>query len=418
MNNHFCPSPFIYISNNLEGKLRYCCLVHTGLKDDTGKEFHSSTSTLDEVWNSPDLNSVRDRMIEGTPIRDCSVCYNAEKSGGGSLRRDLVREWVDGSSKEQLDNILTEYNETKKVSAPVSVEVRTGSICNLKCRMCHPTDSILIEKEYQKFDRTIPNWTKLNYEKGSSHVEHNSYFQQVIDNLPNTQRLRFSGGEPLINDSTYEVIEEATRKGYSKNIDLFINTNFTKLTTDILENLKTFKTVNIDISIDGYKGVHEYVRTGIDWNDIDENLIKIRPYLNENFYITTNTTVQNLNVFYLEDILKWSITELNITPVLCVLNNPTWLAVKNMPPDAKVEATKRLTALINSDLVMSFKHPSWLAERIQSVIESIKVPADPQEYNRFLYFTQVTDSERKQNYRESIPELASYYEQYYPIKDL
>jgi organic radical activating enzyme len=418
MNNHFCPSPFIYISNNLEGKLRYCCLVHTGLKDDTGKEFHSSTSTLDEVWNSPDLNSVRDRMIEGTPIRDCSVCYNAEKSGGGSLRKDLVREWVDGSSKEQLDNILTEYNETKKVSAPVSVEVRTGSICNLKCRMCHPTDSILIEKEYQKFDRTIPNWTKLNYEKGSSHVEHNSYFQQVIDNLPNTQRLRFSGGEPLINDSTYEVIEEATRKGYSKNIDLFINTNFTKLTTEILENLKTFKTVNIDISIDGYKGVHEYVRTGIDWNDIDENLIKIRPYLNENFYITTNTTVQNLNVFYLEDILKWTITELNITPVLCVLNNPTWLAVKNMPPDAKVEATKRLTALINSDLVMNFKHPAWLAERIQSVIESIKVPADPQEYNRFLYFTQVTDSERKQNYRESIPELASYYEQYYPIKDL
>ena len=418
MNNHFCPSPFIYISNNLEGKLRYCCLVHTGLKDENGKEFHSSTSTLDEVWNSADLNSVRDKMIEGTPIHDCSVCYNAEKSGGGSLRKDLVREWVDGSSKEQLTNILTEYNETKKVLAPVSVEVRTGSICNLKCRMCHPTDSILIEKEYQKFDRTIPNWTKLNYEKGSSHVEHNSYFQQVIDNLPNTQRLRFSGGEPLINDSTYEVIEEATRKGYSKNIDLFINTNFTKLTTEILENLKTFKTVNIDISIDGYKGVHEYVRTGIDWNDIDENLIKIRPYLNENFYITTNTTVQNLNVFYLEDILKWSITELNITPVLCVLNNPTWLAVKNMPPDAKIEATKRLTSLMNSDLVKSFRHPLWLAERIQSVIESIKVPADPQEYNRFLYFTQVTDSERKQNYRESIPELASYYEQYYPIKDL
>ena len=64
MNNHFCPSPFIYISNNLEGKLRYCCLVHTGLKDENGKEFHSSTSTLDEVWNSADLNSVRDKMAK------------------------------------------------------------------------------------------------------------------------------------------------------------------------------------------------------------------------------------------------------------------------------------------------------------------------------------------------------------------
>lgn len=418
MNKHFCPSPFIYISNNLEGKLRYCCLVHTGLKDVDGKEFHSSTSSLDDVWNSEDLNSVRNRMIEGTPIRDCNVCYELEKSGGGSLRKDLVRQWVDGSDKETFDQIIIKYKKTQRIDAPISVEVRTGSICNLKCRMCHPTDSILIEKEYQKFNRIESGWRKLNYEKGSSHVEHDNYFQQVINNLPNTQRLRFSGGEPLINESTHEVIAEAARKGYSKNIDLFINTNFTKLTTEILENLKTFKTVNLDISIDGYKGVHEYVRSGLDWNDIEENLVKIRPYLNENFYITTNTTVQNLNVFYLEDILKWTIKELNITPVLCVLNNPTWLAVKNMPDEAKIEAKNRLTSLMNSDLVNNFKHPLWLAERIQSVIESIDIPADPIEFNRFLYFTQVTDRERKQNYKESVPELAMYYEQFYPIKEL
>lgn len=418
MNKHFCPSPFIYISNNLEGKLRYCCLVHQGLKDENGNEFHSSTSTLDEVWNSKDLNSIRDKMLQDEPIHDCKVCYNTEKSGGGSLRKDLVRQWVDGSSKEKLDKILNEYSDTKKVPPPVSVEVRTGSICNLKCRMCHPTDSILIEKEYQKFNRIEPTWKKLKYEKGSSHVEHDNYFQQVINNLPNTERLRFSGGEPLINESTHHVIAEAANSGHSKHIDLFINTNFTKLTVEILENLKTFKTVNLDISLDGYKDVHEYIRTGLDWNDIEENLVKIRPYLSENFYITTNTTVQNLNVFYLEDILKWTINELNITPVLCVLNNPTWLAVKNMPSDAKLEAIKRLTALMNSDLVMNFRHPLWLAERIQSVIESIKIPADPKEYNRFLYFTQVTDRERKQDYRQSVPELAKYYEQYYPIQEI
>ena len=174
----------------------------------------------------------------------------------------------------------------------------------------------------------------------------------------------------------------------------------------------------MDISLDGYKQVHEYVRSGLEWSTIEENLEKVRPYLNKNFVLSTNTTVQNLNVLYLADILKWTISELNITPVFCVLDNPKWLAVRNMPPEMKIEAKERLTNLINSDVVNNFKYPHWLAGRITSVIESIDLPADEREFNRFLYFTQVTDNERGQDYRISIPEVASYYEQYYPIKPI
>ena len=44
--------------------------------------------------------------------------------------------------------------------------------------------------------------------------------------------------------------------------------------------------------------------------------------------------------------------------------------------------------------------------------------ADDKEFNRFLYFTDVTDKERSQDYRVNVPEVASYYEQYYPIKEI
>lgn len=418
MNDYFCPNPFIYLTNSLEGTVKYCCLVYRGIKDDNGNTFASDSVNMDEVWNSKDLNNVRQQMIDGVPSKDCQQCYDLEKMGGGSYRNDLISFWMNGNGRKKLDNAIAEHRSGQSMTGPVSIEIRSGSICNLKCRMCYPTASVLIEKEFNKLHRTEPQWIKISSDPGSSQIDHDKYFDEVVDRLEHIDILRFSGGEPFLNDTTNAVIAKAASSGHSKHIDLFVNTNFTKITEKLLEDLSTFKTVNIDISLDGYKQVHEYIRTGLEWSTIEENLVKIRPYLNKNFYLTTNTTVQNLNVLYLEDILRWTINELNITPIFCVLENPKWLAVRNMPPDMKAEAKRRLTALINSDLVNNFKYPLWLAGRITSVLESIDLPADTSEFNRFLYFTQVTDAERGQDYRDSVPEVASYYEQYYPIKQL
>lgn len=418
MNNHFCPNPFVYLTNSLEGIVKYCCLVHRGINDDTGKPFQSSVANVKEIWNSKDLNNVRRQMLDGIPVKDCSGCYKLEEMGGGSLRTDLIAHWMHGSRKEHFDKMMAEYHAGQGMSGPVSMEIRTGNLCNLKCRMCYPTASVLIEKEFNKLRKQESEWHKISTDIGSSMLSHDNYFQEVIDNFHRMDALRFSGGEPFLTDITLQIIHEAASTGHSSHIDLFVNTNFTRITTELLEDLKTFRTVNIDISLDGYKQVHEYVRSGLEWSSIEENLEKIRPYLTQNFFLSTNTTVQNLNVLYLEDVLKWTINELNITPVLCVLDNPKFLAIRNMPTEMKVEASKRIRNLIDSDLVNNYKTSHWLKGRLTSILESIELPADTEEFNRFLYFTNVTDKARGQNYRESIPEVASYYEQYYPVREV
>ena len=418
MNDYFCPNPFVYLTNSLEGTVKYCCLVHRGINDNNGSTFESAKASTDEIWNSNDLNKVRSQMIEGTPVKDCEQCYKLEQMGGGSLRTDLVAYWIKGKGRAKFEKAMEEYKSGQSMTGPVSVEVRSGSICNLKCRMCYPTASILIEKEFNKLHKLEPQWTKISMDKGSSLIDHDKYFDEIVNNFSHIDILRFSGGEPFLNETTNAVIAKAAATGHSKHIDLCVNTNFTKITTELLEDLSKFKTVTIDISLDGYKQVHEYIRSGLSWDTIEENLIKVKPYLNENFNITTNTTVQNLNVLYLEDILKWTITELNITPVFCVLDNPKWLAVRNMPGEMKEEAKKRLKALLSSDMVTNFKFPLWLAGRITSVIESIELAADSSEYNRFLYFTKVTDKERNQDYRVSIPEVAFYYEKFKPTNEI
>ena len=416
MNEYFCPNPFVYATNSLEGIVKYCCLVQRGIKDDNGNEFKSSNASLSEVWNSKDLNNVRQQMIEGKPVNDCEVCYKLERMGGGSLLTDLTAHWMNGPRKEHFDKALAEYHAGQGMSGPVSMEIRTGNLCNLKCRMCYPTASVLIEKEFIKLRKQDSEWNKISNDIGSSMLSHDGYFQEVINNFHRMDALRFSGGEPFLTDITLQIIHEAASTGHSSHIDLFVNTNFTRITTELLEDLKTFRTVNIDISLDGYKQVHEYIRSGLEWTSIEENLLKIKPYLTQNFFLSTNTTVQNLNVLYLEDILQWTIGKLDITPVLCVLDNPKFLAINNMPDDMKREAASRLNKLIESDLVKNFRQSHWLQGRLKSIIETIELPADPEEINRFLYFTQTTDKNRNQDYRVSVPEIASYYEPYYPIR--
>jgi organic radical activating enzyme len=393
-------------------------LVHSGIKDNNGELFTSNSADLVDVWNSNDINLVRKKMIDGERLSQCQVCYKAEDKGGSSLRLDLLSHWCNGPKKIEFQKIYDEYLSGLKMKSPVSVEVRTGSICNLKCRMCFPTCSVLIEKEYNKIQKTQPGWHKLHFGPGSSHIIHDKYFLETIKNFESIEVLRFSGGEPFLNESTNHLISEAAKSGHSKHIDLFVNTNFTKITDQLLEDLSTFKTVNIDISLDGYKQVHEYIRSGLSWNTIEENLIKLRPYLNENFYLTTNTTVQNLNVLYIKEILEWTITELNITPVLCMLNNPQFLAVNNMPDQMKIEALKRLNDLMNSDLVNNFKNSQWLKGRLTNIIETINLPCNVEKFQEFLYFTEITDKERNQDFRVSVPLVAEYYLNYIKQEDI
>jgi organic radical activating enzyme len=413
MNKHFCPNPFIYLTNSTEGQVKFCCLVNRGIKDANGNEYNSSTANMNEVWNSQDLNAIRAKMIAGEAVPECRECYKIEEHGGGSLRKDLMSGWYNGENKERLQKALDEYQSGQAMTGPVSVEVRTGSICNLKCRMCRPADSILIEKEYNKLNRTTDGkWQTLHFGSGSSTIEHDKYFLETINNFQHIDVLRFSGGEPFLNESTNHLIAEAARTGHSQHIELFVNTNFTRITPQLLEDMSTFKAVNIDISLDGYKGVHEYIRTGLKWETIESNLEMIKPYLSKHFYLTTNTTVQNLNVLYLEDVLRWTIKDLNITPVLCTLTNPSWLSVGNMPEEMKDEARLRIQNLINSDLVRGFKFPEWLIGRLNTILDAINVPANTREFERFIYFSDILDKERNQSTQDSIPEVAKFYERF------
>ena len=83
-------------------------------------------------------------MLDGEPLNDhCRVCYNIEAKGIVSARQEETVEWANRLNLKSL-------NDLKKITKPAYYEVRPSNVCNLQCRICSPSASHLIAKEYKR----------------------------------------------------------------------------------------------------------------------------------------------------------------------------------------------------------------------------------------------------------------------------
>jgi sulfatase maturation enzyme AslB (radical SAM superfamily) len=146
------------------------------------------------------MKQSRIKAINGEEIKGCEECYRSERNGGTSLRKDLVEIYED--NEEYLDSVkIAEDNEGHLDKFPTAIELRVGNLCNLKCRMCQPQDSDLINKEYKELisiDNTLSEILPIVDFEITDDLT--SYIQGIRDNAATIKIIRFSGGEPLINN--------------------------------------------------------------------------------------------------------------------------------------------------------------------------------------------------------------------------
>ena len=95
-------------------------------------------------------------------------------------------------------------------------DLRFSNICNFKCRTCNYEYSSQWEQEDKRrgIKRPIINFAK----------EDTALLQDVINQIPNIETAYFAGGEPLITEEHYIIIEEMIRKNRT-DIKLMYNTN-------------------------------------------------------------------------------------------------------------------------------------------------------------------------------------------------
>lgn len=338
----YCPLAWCHLHVSAIGNAMPCCV----------SKWHSpygniNENSFDEIWNNENIRNFRKNMLLDKKSAACADCYSKEKSDSWSLRiesikkyHDMVRHWIDTTDDE------TGYS---KDSFPLYWDIRFSNICNMRCRMCGHfssskwfNDAKVLSNEYN-----LPGYWTNEHKKQAiirGVEDSTSLLNRLEEYLPYTKEIYFAGGEPLLMDEHYRILEYLDKTG-QHDIYLRYGTNLMVLDykkTSVTELWKKFKNVEVFASIDAIADRAEIIRKDTNWGVIENNAYKIK---NEcpDIKFKISPTVQILNVLTVCDLhLDW-IEKGLIGPNDCfynILENPSFYNIRALPAHLKLQATQ------------------------------------------------------------------------------
>lgn len=372
----FCILPWIHLSTRPDGSMRVCCTAnassvgptndksHGGmigvLKDEEGRPNNLNVSDFLSSWNSTYMKNVRLQMINGEEPPSCKKCYIEERSGHNSKRQWETKYW---SARVDVHELLQETQPDGSIPPKLSyIDLRFGTKCQLACVMCSPHDSSGWIKDWQTVYPKLENkslketwqWTNKGSINGSSYNWHKNnpvFWKQFYEQIPHMQQLYFAGGESLIIEEHYEILEEVIRQGHASKLEIRYNSNGVEWRDDLFDLWKHFKIVRFHYSVDSIGPMNEYIRYPSKWERTEEVFHILDKQTSDNVEVTVACAVQALNVYYLPDFLKWKLTQgfkkVNMFPFGAgginyhFVYHPPHLNVKVLPKWFKAECRKK-----------------------------------------------------------------------------
>ena len=161
------------------------------------------------------------------------------------------------------------------------IDLRFGTKCNLKCVMCSPHDSSLWVKDWKKMHPQVQNetlkdsmqWEDKGSTNGSSYNWHKNnpvFWEQFYEQVPYMKQVYFAGGEPLIIEEHYEILEKIIASGKAGEIEIRYNSNGVEWRDDLFDLWKHFKLVRYHYSVDAVGDRNHYIRYPADWTRAQE----------------------------------------------------------------------------------------------------------------------------------------------------
>jgi sulfatase maturation enzyme AslB (radical SAM superfamily) len=386
----FCIYPWIHLHAYPTGEAYPCC--HAEMKP--GVVGNCRTNTLAEIWTGEPMKQLRDSMLSETPHAACVRCYEQEESGFFSGRKSANKHH--GHQIKKLDANPFEMTYW---------DIRFSNLCNLKCRSC---GHIFSSQWYQDQVKLAgPEWrdrnTVLNY-AGRTETD---MWTQLEPHLDYVEQIYFAGGEPLLMEEHYNILEELVKRERF-DVRLVYNTNFTH--TDlkgrsVFEYWKQFDSVAVGASLDGMGLPAEYIRKGTKWYDVVQNRHRmIATCPDVDFYISPTLSI--MNAWHLPDFHKEWVSagliraqDLNVN----ILQDPAHYRIDIAPAEYKQRLEEKY-----------LKHLSWMSDRdplqratqgFRSAIAFMNTTDNTQLIDTFWRKTHELDSIRNENILDVLPEL-------------
>ena len=393
---NFCIYPWVHMHAWPEGHAYPCChATRSPVYGNTRKEL------LADVWNGTQMKRLRQDMLNDTPNETCRKCYEQEDSGFFSGRQSANKHHghhIDRVHRTQPDGTFNEFEMTYW-------DIRFSNLCNLKCRSC---GHIFSSQWYQDQAKIAGgDWKQKNPVLNYAGRTETDMWTQLEPHLDYVEQIYFAGGEPLLMEEHYRILDELVRR---KRFDvrLIYNTNFTH--TDlkgrsVFEYWKQFASVAVGASLDDRGARAEYIRKGTNWSTVELNraeMMRVCPDVD--FYISPTLSIMN----------AWSLTDFHRSwterGLICaqdlnvnILQDPMYYRIDIAPAEYKQKLTAKWR-----------EHIEWLraqdslgraTQGFESAITFMTATDNTHLIDTFWRKTHELDGIRNENVLDVIPEL-------------
>ncbi len=340
----FCVAPWYSVFVNADKKLAPCCKFKS--RDYTYKQ-------IEDYFKSPELEKVRQDLLNGVKNENCAKCWGDEEKGGDSLRLISNRTIAKGTNTRILDQI-----ENPKLENLKSFELVLGNLCNLKCVMCTPklSSQLLAEANLNPELKKIHG--KDYKQKDFDWPKENDFVDWCNKHLPDAIHIKFTGGEPFIIPWIQTVLDKIPDEQKKKCI-LHFTTNLTIVNLGLFENFRKFKEVWLSVSVEGIGETHEYLRYGHKWETLETNIRLIQEMDIPNLILKINHVVQTASYHSIIPMTQhFDERQLEIHPIMCT--DPKHFHISSLTRSSKeqfLEQTDQYTGF-NNDFIQYVRNAS------------------------------------------------------------
>jgi len=379
--NIFCNTPWYELHIYWDGSLGICCSEDHKLYDSELENFNIATTTIKDWFNSEPAKKFRKDILGNQRLSQCRRCYTEEDHDGHSRRLKtnqksviFTRTAFDQSFQQSpgFKHFKHSYdNQGHTNTLPIDMHIDLGNYCNLACKMCSARASSTIASQEVRWGIESSkqylgsDWTK-------DPAVWSSFKQQLLD-ITNLNQIHFMGGETLLTDRFEDLVDFMTQ--HKKfNLCFSFVTNGTVYKPALIEKLKRFRRVGIEVSLEAVDDHNAYQRQGTDTALVLANLQKYMQQCNgTSITVALRPAPSLLSIGYYDGVLQYALDhQLIVKSNLCY--NPRFLSAEILPTSVKQFYLHKYQKLIsqlahveiNSDYNASDPHNFLLSVRQQA----------------------------------------------------
>jgi len=323
----FCVVPWVHLYNATDAKIYPCCW------GDFDEPFGNLLEQpIDTIINNEKFKSIRKNMLSNRKNKTCENCYLLEKSSSLSRRQQINKKYenIIPTIKENTnsDGSIENFN-------PNELHLSLNNTCNLKCQTCSGYSSSKLAYE----EKLLYNYTN-NFDRTLDKNQTNQVLNYIIPYLSTVKEIDFAGGEPTIQIEHYRVLDKLLELGCIDTL-LKYNINCTKLGVknyNIIDYWKKFPNIRVSASLDGIKEKFEYVRSGANWTQVENNFKIIKkecPHIT----LKVNSVISFISLESVIQLQKYwhtnNILDINNFQISLMLKNSGYFDIQSLPKKHK-----------------------------------------------------------------------------------